>query len=205
MADCFRILGSGLGLVWVLMIGCERRSESTVVSPANPSVAATVPYEPPDKKTVVPTQTLMYITRPDQPEFIVVFPPAKLVLRETDGKTRASLFSIDPPEALKSDYTGNTFFLEMTFDAAPAQLSGQECLFLKSHYEKPDDDTGIFLSGRDVMLQPFEATARIVQVEGVWTVILAGTFQEFDQTNPDAMPRLVQLRASMTPEVVFRK
>lgn len=205
MADHFRILGPGLGLVGVLMIGCERPSESPVVSTSATSTATTAPEDPLATQPVAPPQTLMYIARPDQPEFIAVFPPAKLVLRETDGKTQASLFSIDPPEALKSGYTGNTFFLEMTFDATRAELSGQEYLFLKSPHEKPDDDTGIFLSGRAVMLQPLEAAVRIEQIEGVWTVMLGGTFQEFDQTNPDTVPRVVRLRASMTPEVVSRK
>ncbi|GIW76822.1 MAG: hypothetical protein KatS3mg104_1885 [Phycisphaerae bacterium] len=34
---------------------------------------------------------------------------------------------------------------------------------------------------------------------------LAGTFQEFELTNPDAVARVVQLRTSMSPEVVIRK
>jgi hypothetical protein len=203
MSERFRIFG--LGLVSVVLIGCERRSESPVVSSSTTAATQTVLHDPPATQPVAPPQTLMYISRPDQPEFIAVFPPAKLVLRETDGRTQASLFSIDPPEALKSGYAGNTFFLEMTFDATGAELSGQEHLFLKSPQEKPDDDTGIFLSGRAIMLQPLEAAVRIEQIEHVWTVTLAGTFQEFELTNPDAVARVVQLRTSMSPEVVIRK
>jgi hypothetical protein len=180
---------------------CDREpaapGPTTVPSVTTAPAATTQPAEP--------VKSVVYIARPDIPEIAAVFPPAKMVLKEADGRTQASLFSIDPPEAIRDGYTGNTFFLELVFDAPLADVSGQEFVYLNSQNDRPDDDTGIFLSGRAVMLQPLEAAVMIEQIDGVWTASVAGTFQQFEQTSPDGPTAIVRLRSQMTPEVVIRK
>ncbi len=188
-------------LVSLALTGCDRDPPA----PPSPATTQSVSTLPPATQPAEPEKTVFHITRPDLPETTAVFPAAKLVLKEIDGKTQASLFSIDPPEALRDGYTGNTFFLEMTFDAPLAEVSGQEFVYLNSQNDRPDDDTGIFLSGRSIMLQPLEAAVRIEEIDGVWRASIAGTFQQFEQTVPHAPTAVVRLRATMTPEVVKRR
>ncbi len=151
-----------------------------------------------------PAVSTFMISLPDQPERAFVFPPAKLVLREIDGQVRASLFSIDPPEAVREGYTGNSFFLEMKFESSLANLSGQTLLLLASHNEKPDDDTGIFIAGRRQMLQPLEAAVQLEQIDDRWVASIAGKFQLFEKTDPDQSTLTVGLRTRLTPETVVR-
>lgn len=179
---------------------CDRDAPA----PPPPATVPVASVQPPATKPAA-EKTAVYIARPDSPEVAAVFPPAKLVLKEIDGKTQASLFSIDPPEALRDGYTGNTFYLEMTFDAALADVSGQEYLYLNSQNDRPDDETGIFLSGRSVMLQPLEAAVRVEELDGEWRASIAGTFQLFEQNSPDVPTAVVRLRATMLPEVVRKK
>lgn len=181
--------------------GCDRDPPE----PPLPATTQSVSALPPATQPAEPEKTVFYLTRADLPEAAAVFPAAKLVLKEIDGKTQASLFSIDPPEALREGYTGNTFFLEMTFDAPLAEVSGQEFVYLNSQNDRPDDDTGIFLSGRAVMLQPLEAAVRVEELDGRWRASIAGTFQQFEQTSPDVPTATVRLRATMSPEVVKKK
>lgn len=171
---------------------------------ANPKPPATQKVAAPATTQAAAALSVFMIGLPEQPDRTFTFPPAKLVLREIDGQVRASLFSMDPPEALREGYTGNSFFLEMTFDAPMDHLAGQTHLMLASHNQKPDDDTGIFIAGRRQMLQPLEAAVQLQQIDDRWIASIAGKFQLFEQADPDQSTVTVALRAQLTPETVIR-
>ncbi len=191
----------GIGLL--VAGGCDR--PQPVPSPTPPASTQAQLTTLPASRPVERPVSIITITQPDGSDKSIAFPASKLVLKEIDGKVHASLFSIDPPEALRDDYTGNTFFLEMTFDAPMADLDGAEFVYQNSQNDKPDDDTGIFLAGRKQILQPLEAAVRLQQVEGEWVATLAGSFQLFEAQTPDRVSLTVALRTRLTPEVVIKK
>jgi hypothetical protein len=130
------------------------------------------------------------------------FPPARLALRSRDDRIGAVLFSDDPPEAIDDDYAGNSFYLDMTPQLAETgTLAGAHWEFKAPNSERVDEITGIFLHGKRLHLQPFDVRVSFDGVSSPMTVLIAGTFLQFDSENDQLPGKLVAVRAELSAEV----
>lgn len=165
----------------ITLSGCERSQPAppTVSSPvattapaATSEPAATVP-------STVPVATLPSVSTININGHTTIFPAARVRLEEENGHIVALLFSDDPREALRDNYTGNSFYLKMELDITDADQLAQA----EWHYQMPsvaqreDSPYGIYLSGRQVQLQPFDVRARFKPDAKGATVLLSGQFE----------------------------
>lgn len=119
------------------------------------------------------------------------FPPPKLVVEERNGRTVALLLSDDPPEALNPNYTGNSYYIEMTFDEKLKDLAGHEWVYEAPSADRLESTNGIFLEGNRKQLQPFQVKIKFQADPGGDIVWIGGTFYEFMETDPPTAPRMV--------------
>ena len=116
-----------------------------------------------------------------------VFPAARLRLEQEEDHVVALLFSDDPREALRDNYTGNSFYLRMELNvSSPDELTQAEWHYqAPSSAEREDSPYGIFLTGRKLQLQPFDVRARFKRNEaGVMVTYMSGQFQVIDGNSP---------------------
>lgn len=193
-------LGSLVALA-VLMTdaGCERRRPAATRPATRPAVVATT--SPATAAAAMePTVSHIWI---DQTPY--EFPPAVLVLRGRDDQLVATLFSNDPPEAVRDDYAGNSYYFETTPILAEAgTLAGASWQYKAPSSEREDQVQGIFLNGRQLHLQPFDVRIDFLGTSSPMPVRLAGTFLMFD-TQDDRQPgRLVPVHAELTARVTVK-
>lgn len=181
------------GFAVALTIGCGKPAPTPVAVPA--SQPATAPAtEPADTQ---PVTALMNVNGHSS-----VFPAARMrISRDTDHLV-ATLFSDDPREALKDNYTGNSFYLKMDLDIDDPALLDQT----QWHYQAPssgdreDSAYGIFLAGRNTQLAPYDVRARFRRenADDV-TVFIAGQFQVVETSNGPA--KMVPVAAELVAHV----
>ena len=95
---------------------------------------------------------------------LVMFPPAKLKLTEEGSRLMALLYTDDPPEAIKDDYTGNSYYLQMALDVSDVKDLAKATWSHKSRTsEREDSPFGIYFSGHKVQLQPHDQVRADVQ------------------------------------------
>src|SRR4051812_30832082 len=83
------------------------------------------------------------------------FPVAKLVTKTIDGGLRVTLFSDDPPEAVRDGYQGNSFYFRFVLDGDPADdIAGQQFAYRTSFAEKDETTSGLFIAGGRQTLRP---------------------------------------------------
>ena len=136
----------------------------------------------------------------------VLFPPARLRVEDDDGqRLEATLFSDDPPEALRSNYKGNSFYLRMQLDIAdPAKLGQAQWQYQapSSASEREDSPYGIFLIGRQTQLQPFDVRAMFRrESDRVVTVLIEGQFQIVEPSNDRGPARMLNVAAELTAQI----
>jgi hypothetical protein len=125
------------------------------------------------------------------------FPPARLVVESRNNKTVALLMSDDPKEAIDDDYTGNSYYLEITFDEELDTIKDRVWVYQAHSADNLDSPHGIFLEGNRKELQPFDMkvqfqAARKNDPAGTPDVIwLSGTFYQTDTRDSKNPPRLV--------------
>src|SRR5437016_1126518 len=113
-------------LLGALVCGCEKRSQSmrAPVAPAPataPSKAATEPA------TQAATRPVSIINIDGHS---LIFPAARLRFEEDGDRVVALLFSDDPPAALKDNYEGNSFYLQIPLEIDDAKkLAGATWTF----------------------------------------------------------------------------
>ncbi|MEA2711135.1 MAG: hypothetical protein QOF78_3736 [Phycisphaerales bacterium] len=184
-----RVMSAAVGLfVAAVAIGCDDRSGSTAPAPggAPPVTTAPITTGPATTASAIeavatqPATSLMNING-----HLTVFPPARLRLESDGQNVIALLYSDDPREALKSNYTGNSFYLRMVLDITdPEKLPDATWTYTapSSGDREADSPYGVFLGGRKIALQPFKVNARF-RVEGdAATALLMGNFQVLDDT-----------------------
>jgi hypothetical protein len=183
-----------LGL-WIAASGCDRSSTTSTTSPATQQVAATTPTT-----TATTEPALAYIWVDDR---MYQFPPAKVIVKNKDDQAMALLFSDDPPEAINDNYTGNSFYLELTDleSPEPGKLAGASWGYKAPNSERAESVSGIFLQGRHSHLQPFDVRIQFEGGESRSTVRMAGTFLQFDDDELKAPGKLVNVRAVLSAEV----
>jgi hypothetical protein len=135
---------------------------------------------------------------------VTAFPPARLRL-ETDGQNVvALLYSDDPREALKRNYTGNSFYLRMPLDITdPARLADATWNYTapSGTDREADSPYGVFLGGRKIALQPFKVSARF-KVEGdATTAMVMGNFQVLDDTPGRGPAQVLPVSAEMPVQI----
>jgi len=131
-----------------------------------------------------------------------VFPSARLRIERDSDHLVATVFSDDPREALKDNYTGNSFYLKMDLDISdPALLDQTTWHFTApSSADRDDSPYGVFLAGRKTQLQPYDVQARFRrESSGAITVLLAGQFQVVETTPGPA--RMLPVAAELLARV----
>src|SRR5690348_1355066 len=103
-------------LMSAVLVGCEKvrtaisKPKKATTRPAVVrATATTTNEEEPASKPAVSYMTVNGKT--------VVFPLAKLRIDRKGSRVIALLFSDDPKDAIKSNYDGNSFYIEMPLDA----------------------------------------------------------------------------------------
>jgi hypothetical protein len=108
------------------------------------------------------------------------FPRAMLRLRTTDTGVTALLYSDDPPAALRDNYTGNSYYLQMNLDITDAKDIGAAHWIFRS----PD---GIFLNGHAIELQPIDVQVKFDGAAPAVTISLSGKFLVLHSIHEDNM------------------
>ena len=203
------VMRNGAGItaltLGLLIGGCDRDP----VAPPNPATqpatilqnATTEPTTKPAKRAL----SMFIVVQPGQADRAIEFPPAKMIVKTVGDQLRVKLFSDDPRDAIRDDYTGNSFAFELLFDATIDDLPGQEFVFRNSTAERPEDTTGVFLFGGKQTLHPLETAIRIDQDGDRWVAYIGGKFSVWDSDAPDRSTTVVGLRSQLNPEVVIKK
>jgi len=177
------------------MCGCDRSAPA----PLRLAPAATEPATAPAATSPATTTAAVSIINING--HTAVFPAARMRVTQEEGATVALLFSDDPREALRDNYTGNSFYLRMELDTLdPNDLTQAQWHYqAKSSAEREDSPYGIFLGGRKTQLQPFDVRARFSKDGGMPTVHLAGQFQVIDASADEKsrLPQVIPVAASL--------
>jgi hypothetical protein len=121
-----------------------------------------------------------------------------------DDKLVATLYSDDPHEALRRNYTGNSFYLKMDLEIVDAAELGKADWSYRSASsgEREDSPYGIFLSGRQTQVQPFDVRARFrSEADGTVTVVVGGQFQVVTATSDAGPARMATVMAELSAVV----
>jgi hypothetical protein len=167
----------------------------------NPS-ATTNPAVAGDVATSQPAVTLLLIDGKLQQ-----FPPALLRLRTIDGQVSALLCTDDPPEAIKDDYKGNSFYLPMTLDISDSSAIGTaEWKFQSASSGGVDSLDGIFLHGARQQLEPLDVVVDFAGGKPTVTVSMQGRFLVASTVRDGAttLPSFAQVAGSF-PCVAFEQ
>jgi hypothetical protein len=195
--------------VMLASAGCDRSAPPQQAAAPAPAVApSTAPAATASDATTAPSTTQPTSSLINVNGHMTVFPAAKLRI-ESDGQHLvALLFSDDPKDALKDNYTGNSFYLRFDLDVD----SPDKLLDATWHYTAPssgggdrdsDSPYGIYLGGRKLQLQPFDFAGRFKQGdEGMTEALFSGQFKILDDTAGRGGPaQLVPVAASLPVRV----
>jgi hypothetical protein len=181
-------------LLAIILVGCDQRPKAPQAAPSTKPVATSA------KPTTMPATTMTSTRAEPAPSVIVIdnqrieFPPAKLNLEVRDDKVHALLMSDDPPSAFSQNYTGNSFYIEMSIDDVDdvANVPGAMVQYQAPQSTEPEDTPdGIFLEGGKKQLQPQQVKVEFESAgAGKMAVRITGTFSMFD-TQDDSIPSRV--------------
>lgn len=171
-------------LVWLILLGalvggCNRAPQS---APVNSTPTTQTAATNPDTE---PAPTVLSIDGKD-----LFFPPAILRVSPADGHLHARLFTDDPPQAIETNYRGNSFDLMMTLNVPDAgQLSQAVWQFTGSEQpQQRESSRGIFLDGQR---QRLHAQAVVVKFNPDGTdvdVLVDGWFMLYANSAKDVAP-----------------
>jgi hypothetical protein len=181
-----------------VLFGCDQSGDAPGPTTApNPAPAPELPG-PATAPTTAPTAAFMHINNR-----IVMFPAAKLKLTDDGSKVIALLYSDDPPEAIKDDYSGNSFYLQMSLSISDVKDLGSAAWVHRSRsQEREDSPYGIYLSGRKVQLQPYEVRATFSGGDPTSaTVTIGGTFLMWNDADSTGLPQSVLVSGEIPARV----
>jgi hypothetical protein len=192
---------AGLSLLVLLAGACDKPQSgqtrgvtTTTTRPAGggeaiDAVPATLPATRPA------TSTLVIRNQP------VTFPPARLVLQQREPNVTLLLFSDDPETAIKADYAGNRYYLEIELDINDAShLAAADWHYKAGSIERADSPNGIFLEGDRQHLQPYDVNIVFTGVESRIMATMTGTFLLFHGREQRA-PQLVLVQGALSAEL----
>jgi hypothetical protein len=197
-----RIGGRSVAILVLLCVtACDRKEDPKPLAPPPPTVPLPVsdPKPPAQPSDLAPAVIVIN----DQP---YQFPAAKLVLQQSDGATRATLFSKDPPKPVEGKDTRNSFYFDMVATGVTLdELRDRGFTFDNSTGEAEESTTGIFIAGDKWRLQPLQVAVAFDTIDNQTVAMVQGTFQLFAEPKADQPPRIVNVRARLLPEVTEKK
>ena len=203
-----RFIGWGFSttLLTCLIVGCDRSPVATPNPSTAPASDATLAAQATTQPAIEPASTQPRAASMLIDARLVQFPPARLVLK-TRGNVHALLFSDDPPDAIRDDYAGNSFYLDMPLDIdAPDQLATTRWIYKAPTSERSDTVSGIYLDGRKKHLQPFDVVAEFDHEPGrAVKVYLSGQFLLFGADDDPTSPGQLVLVSAEIEAVVAQK
>lgn len=138
---------------------------------------------------------------------LVQFPAAKIRLSKRGGRTKATLFSDNPRDAIETDYDGNSFYFDMPLEGDPENPPQLFWRFTAPNSERSDSPNGVYLNGLRTHLQPFDVLVRLDESGTTATVRIVepSQFRSFQESEPDALAPVVVVAGELTAEVVTGK
>ncbi|HEV8293686.1 MAG TPA: hypothetical protein VGP94_17255 [Tepidisphaeraceae bacterium] len=134
------------------------------------------------------------------------FPPARLVLQQSEPTVDLLLFSDDPPDALSATYAGNRYYFELKLDIDDLQkLAASDMHWKAASIERVAAPDGIFLDGDKRLLQPYDLRVAFSQTGKVYTIELGGWFLLFQNKEEATAPKTVQVRGTLMAELETKK
>jgi hypothetical protein len=199
----------GVSVLLYALGGCDEGSSSTSPPTAPQPPMTTAPADlSPALPTTTPASTAPAATQPTSSLMninghVTVFPPARLRL-ESDGQhVIALLYTDDPKDALKDNYTGNSFYLRMVLDIEDAEKLNEASWQYQAPSSGDREDTpyGVFLGGRKIALQPFKVAGRFkVNADGT-TAYISGQFQMLDDTPGRGPAQVLPISAELPVKI----
>jgi hypothetical protein len=171
-------------------VGCKRPADPPTPQPTTRvAVAATEPATQPVAEA--PANFII-----NNQAFL--FPAPKLVAVVKDNALRVTLFSNDPPEALREGYTGNSLYFRFNLDGDSADdLAGQHYVFRNSYTEQDDSTNGLFIAGGRQTLRPADVTVGFEKVGQQLIVHVNGTFKLIDENMAGNDTAIIRVRAML--------
>ena len=186
-----------LGVACLIVAACDKPQSphatgvtTTTTRPAvEPGEAATRP-------TTRPATSVLAIR--NQP---VTFPATRLVLQQKEPNLTLLLFSDDPENAIKADYDGNRYYLEIELDIDDvAHLTAADWHYKAASIDRADSPNGIFLDGDKKHLQPYDVNIVFTGVGNQITATITGTFLLFQGREPGP-PQTVLVQGVLSAEL----
>jgi hypothetical protein len=117
------------------------------------------------------------------------------------------LHSDDPPAAIRDDYAGNSYYLDMPLEIETAEeLAETKWVFKAPTSERADTVSGIYLDGRKKHLQPFDVVAEFDRPPGQPVkVYLSGQFLLFGAEDDPTVPGQIVVVSAELEATVARK
>ena len=201
------MIGRAAGAVFSIAIGfacaggCERSDAPAPQAESPPPATTPAEVEPATLPAASqPVSSIMHIG--GQP---TVFPPARLRIESDGQRLVALLFSDDPRDALKDNYTGNSYYLRMPLDVSELEELGSATwqFAASSSADREDTPYGIYIGGRKAQLTPFQVMGRfsVDEPTGATHVMLSGQFKLVDETTRRGPVQLVGVAAEMPVKV----
>jgi len=199
----------GMVVLWVvagMAIGCDRGQDAG----AKPS--STPPTTQPNQADLSPATAPA--TQPSFSELtidghVLKFPAARLRVGMSNGQVIARLYTDDPKSALKDDYQGNGYYLVMKLDdiREPHEVFNSVWTYQASSRAYVDSPFGIFLQGIRYQLQPYDVKVRFLGDPLVVRVDFPKgqcQFLQFDQSDPAAPPKVVEVEGHVLAPVEYK-
>lgn len=189
------MVACALLLPWV---GCDKPQSQvqgvakTTTRPAGGDAGAAATTLPTSRPT---TSTLVIRNQP------VTFPAARLVLQDREPSLTLLLFSDDPEAAIKPDYAGNRYYLEIELEINDvAHLTAADWHYKAGTIERADSPNGIFLDGDRKHLQPYDVSIVFTGTGKQITATMTGTFLLF-QGREQSPPQTVLVQGALMAEL----
>jgi hypothetical protein len=186
----------------LLFIGCDRSAKSpsapTAAAPAATAPAGHTAIPATTQASTRPTESFMKINGR-----LMAFPRARLKVEDDGPHLNVLLFSDDPPQAIKDDYNGNSFYLQMVLDVADLKdLHLATWRHQARSQEREDTPFGIYLSGRKAQLQPYNVNASFSPGEHNTSIVhVWGNFLMWNNAEATELPQSVSLNADLPVQV----
>ena len=188
----------------ISLIGCDRPKDTKAPPATEPTMVAVAPATAPTTQaTSQPKAPPIAMKIEDR---LVQFPPAKLRVGTADGKVVALLYTDDPKDAIKNEYSGNSFYFQMQLDADEVKkFADSDWRFKAESNEQADTPYGIFLDGHRKQLQPVDVAITFEPAGGDQTLIsISGKFLVINVEDASQPTSLVPLLAEFTAKTVLK-
>lgn len=185
-------------LTGILILGCDRAPDAASPGPAAEAALAPTPTSAP--AATLPTSSTFTI---DQRSY--EFPPVRLEAEMRGVELAIELMSDVPPGVNEDSNPANSLFLPMAVEMPAGELlDGAKWAFKASNSERSETIAGIDLRAERKVLQPYDVVVTIKGDAPVVGVGIQGVFLLFNDADPQAPPRKVDVTAGLLAPVRWR-